>query len=165
MKQMSQTMSAKRAGIRRLAIVLAVLCLLPVVAADDDPSFLVVVHADNPTRSMERKVLSKIFLKKIVKWEDWEVEGQGKLRAVPIDLSSDSPTREAFSRVIHGRSISAVINYWQRNIFSDRAYPPEAVATVEEVFAHILQNPGGIGYVPADAVLPDWVQALEVTGD
>ena len=115
-------------------------------AAQDKPAYVVIVHPDNPAKSISKKRVSRILLKEISKWD-------GDLSAQPIDLDSKSPVRDEFSRDVHGRSVSSIKNYWQRQIFSGDGVPPPEVPDDEAVIAFVSTHPGAIGYVSANARL------------
>ena len=162
---MTRRMRLKRFAIRWLAISLVGACVMPASGpasgepAARDPGFQVVIHSDNPTPPLPSKTLSRIFLKRIGQRYRWS----GGTRVVPVDLDAKQPARDAFSKAIHGRSASSIKSYWNRQIFSGNSAPPPEVKTVEEVFQHIRENPGGVGYVPTGTALPDWVRGLEIT--
>src|ERR1700742_1659937 len=81
--------------------------------ADDAGDFRVIVHPENPSRSVERRFLGDAFLKEVSRWDDGAA-------IHPVDLRADSPTRAKFSDRIVQRSVAAVKNYWQQRIFSGR---------------------------------------------
>ena len=133
----------KKLGVMILVLALVGLCQLP-VAAQGNASYVVIVHPDNPAKSVSKKKVSRLLLKELAKWD-------GGLSAAPVDLDSKSETRREFSRDVHGRSVSSIKNYWQRQIFSGRAVPPPEVANDNAVISHVKSNPGAIGYVSAAA--------------
>lgn len=108
--------------------------------------FVVIVHADNPQSSLERKFLAKAFLKEVSRWHDGE-------QIHPVDLGRDSPIRSRFSERIIGRSVAAVRNYWQQRIFSGRGLPPPEVGSDQEVVRFVEGHRGGVGYVSVRADL------------
>ncbi|MEM9557653.1 MAG: substrate-binding domain-containing protein [Acidobacteriota bacterium] len=124
-------------------------------AAQDGSGFVIIVHADNPTTSLEASKIQKMFLKKSKRWED----GEG---VVAFDQDEKSPVRELFTEEIHGKSISAIKSYWQRMIFSGRDVPPEELASDQEVVARVGGERGGIGYVSAGTALGNQVKAITV---
>jgi ABC-type phosphate transport system substrate-binding protein len=148
---------------RRPARVLAVLPLLAMgmpAGAAQRPAppaapFTVVVNAGNPLLALPASEVSKMFLKKIIRWPS----GQP---VAAVDLPESSPVREGLSQAIHQRATSAVRAYWQKMIFSGRDVPPPEVASAAAVLAHVRTDPGGIGYVPVGTPLPDGVKALKV---
>ncbi len=135
----------KKLGIIVLVLVSMGLYHLP-VQAQDNTSFVVIVHPDNPAKSVSKKQVSRLLLKELPKWD-------GGLSAQPVDLDSQSDVRRDFSRNVHGRSVSSIKNYWQRQIFSGRAVPPPEVSDDNAVISFVKSNPGGIGYVSTSARL------------
>ncbi len=118
-------------------------------------SYRVVVHESNPVRSLSADRVSKLFLKKVTRWNDGrEVE--------PVDLDDDSPVREAFSESIHGKDVASIKSYWQKMIFSGRATPPPELSSDAEVLAYVRSNPGAIGYVRSGARVGDGVAVVEI---
>lgn len=106
-------------------------------------SYKVIVNPSNPVSSISREDLSRIFLKKTTKFSD----GRG---ASPVDLPANSPTREIFSKDVHGKPSSAVDAYWQQLIFSGRDTPPPQKSE-SGALEFVRSNENGIGYVPAGA--------------
>ena len=129
-----------------LAFALAATGFFAMQAQAQVSTYRVIVHKDNPADSISKKDLSLLLLKKKKRWAN-------RLRADPIDLESTSTVRNAFTKDVHGRSVSSIKNYWQRQIFSGREVPPPEVASDAEVIAHVSSHPGGIGYVSASATL------------
>ena len=118
--------------------------------------FVVVVNAGNPATGLSVAELSQMFLQKTPRWPSGE-------KVMAVDLTEDSPAREAFSKAILDRPTSAVKAYWQKMIFSGRDVPPPEKTSSADVLAFVRSNPGGIGYVPAGTDLPSGVRALQVT--
>lgn len=118
-------------------------------------NYIVIVHPDNTSSALSKGKISQLLLKKSSRWDDG-------LSAEPIDLDAKSPTREAMSRDVHGRSVNSIKSYWQRQIFSGRSVPPPEVGSDADVIAFVSSNPGGIGYVSASASLSG-VKAITVT--
>ncbi len=120
--------------------------------------FKVIVHPDNPVASLSAKDVSNFLLKKKTKWDS---DGF-KVAADPIDLDGGSSTRESFSRAVHGRSVSSIKSYWQRQIFSGREVPPPEVGNDADVIAYVSNRPGAIGYISASARL-DGVKEIVIS--
>ena len=91
-------------GICALATILAVFGIL--LHAEN---FKIIVHESNPTSSMTREEVSRIFLKKTTNFNG--------TAALPVDLVSSNPVRQTFSRYIHRRPVSAIKAFWQQQIF------------------------------------------------
>jgi ABC-type phosphate transport system substrate-binding protein len=123
---------------------LIVLC--GTVLPADDQKYWVVVHPENPVESLERSEVSRLFLKKTTKWADGRPVN-------PVDLPEKTSTRAAFSREIHGRSVSAIKKYWQQMVFSGKAAPPPEVPAEADVLAQVRADPSAVGYVSEEAVL------------
>jgi PBP superfamily domain len=120
-----------------------------------DSAFLVVINTGNEIEAMEKDQISRIFLKKITKWANGS-------RVEPVDLDSQSPVREVFSKDVHGRSVSAIKNYWQRQIFSGRDTPPSELDSDAKVIQFVSSHPGAIGYVSTSANV-DGVKVLRIS--
>ena len=127
---------------------LAVLALAGALAApaQQPASFVVIAHPQVPVSSVSRKHVSQLLLKEVSKWE-------GGLAAQPVDLDSKSPVRDAFSRHVHGRSVSSIKNYWLRKIFSGTEEPPPEVNDDSAAISYVRSHPGSIGYVSSQAKL------------
>ncbi|MEM8932593.1 MAG: substrate-binding domain-containing protein [Acidobacteriota bacterium] len=142
-----------------------ILLLLALVAATvfgvseirgQDADFVVIVHVDNPTESIEPRTLSKMFLKKVKRWPD-------DTPVVVLDQDDDNEVRSAFSRAIHKKSVSAIKSYWQRLLFSGRAVPPDELPSDADVIARVAAEVGAVGYVSPDAELGEGVKILPVS--
>ncbi len=130
---------------RNLAIALcAALILLGEASFGAAPAYKIVVNAKNPVASLSRAKVAAYFLKKSTSWE-----GGGAVQ--PVDLAEDSPAREAFTRDVLRRSVTAVKSYWQQRVFSGRDLPPPEKASDDEVIAFVKSNEHAIGYVSASA--------------
>ena len=119
-------------------------------------SYRVVVHASNPTASLSREALARVYLKKQTTWK------AGSQVAV-VDQSPKSPVRAQFSMQVLGRDVPTMKNYWQQSLFSGRGVPPIEQPSEQQVVAFVAANPGAIGYVSNDAQLSDNVKTIAVT--
>lgn len=127
---------------RTLSLLLALLLLGP--AAGWAADYQVIVNANNPTDILTKEQLGKMFLKKIVKWDTG-------IPIVPVDQVPISPARAVFTKIVHGKPVSAIASYWQQQIFAGRDVPPPSKASDDEVLAFVRSTPGAIGYVSAGA--------------
>ncbi|PYQ44581.1 MAG: hypothetical protein DMF77_06935 [Acidobacteria bacterium] len=123
----------------------------PATAAD---AFKVIVNARMTGRTVSRETLSQVYLGKVERW------GDGK-PITAVDLSTTSPVRAAFSQTVLGMSVVAVRMHWTRTMVSDH-FPPMVRSTDEDVIAFVASRTGSVGYVSADAVLPDTVHTVAV---
>jgi ABC-type phosphate transport system substrate-binding protein len=118
---------------------LALGAALPAAAAD----FKVVVHPDNPLGELTTTELSRLFLKKTLRWP----EGRP---VQPVEPGTPR-LRERFAQAVHGKSLDAVKAYWNQLIFSGRDVPPLEKADDAGVLAYVRANPGAVGYVSPGA--------------
>ncbi|MCG8457707.1 MAG: hypothetical protein MI919_15640 [Holophagales bacterium] len=102
--------------------------------------YKIIVNSGNPTTSLSKGQVSSYLLKKKSRWEN-------NVPVDPVDLEAGSDVRAAMSEEIHGRSVSSIKNYWQRQIFSGRGTPPREVKSDSAVIDFVRDNAGGIGYV------------------
>jgi ABC-type phosphate transport system substrate-binding protein len=118
--------------------------------ADEQNDFVVIVHQSNPYSEITIEELSNIFLKKISRWKHSDE------LIYPLDLLEDAPIRIVFSKVVHGRKVSSIKAYWQRQIFSGREIPPPEKETERDILEFISQKTGAIGYVSASTELDEY---------
>ena len=147
---------------RTLTVVLAGLALslgsmtsAPRLEAQNAMPFIVVVHESNPTTSISRDELSRIFLKKITVWRT-------KRPVTVVDQRESAKVREQFTRTVHRREVSSVASFWQQQIFAGRAVPPAQRTNDADVMLFVANNPDAIGYVNAGATLSPGVKAVVV---
>ena len=140
---------------RMIRVLLVLLALAVSARVEAQSNFVVVVHESNPTSSITRDELSKVFLKKITLW-------RSKQPVVVVDQNDRSPVRQQFTRSVHRREVTSVQSYWQQQIFAGRAVPPQVRSSDAEVLAFVAGNPSAVGYVSASAPLPMGVKAVSV---
>jgi ABC-type phosphate transport system substrate-binding protein len=117
--------------------------------------YKVVVNASASVAELPAATVSKLFLKQ-------ERKLPSGAPAVPVDLVKTAAARAAFTRVIHGRAVGAVEQYWQQQLFSGRDTPPESKPSDDDVLAFVKATPGAIGYVSASATIPSGVSVVTV---
>lgn len=122
--------------------------------AGDAPSFKIVVNASNSTSSLSRAEISNLFLKKTTVWSNGN-------KVLPIDQAEGAAVREAFSEQIHGKNVSAIKGYWQKQIFSGRGVPPPEKESDKEIIAYVQENPGAIGYISGATPIGDGIRVLK----
>jgi ABC-type phosphate transport system substrate-binding protein len=118
--------------------------------------YWVIVHPDNPTVTLRRDEVSKLFLKQITRWSDGRT-------AAPVDLAAAAPARDAFSRDVHRRPVQAIKKYWQQMVFSGKLAPPPEVASESDVLEMVRMDPAAIGYV-SDEVTLKGVKIVDIVG-
>jgi len=142
---------------RRLTVLLLLAAASAAPApAQDKPKvgFKVIVHASNLAAHIKKEQVATLFLGQ-ARWGDG-------VAAAPVDQSTRSPIREAFSTDVLGKPVAAVQAYWQQKLIKDREVPPPVKGTDEEVIAFVAKNRGGVGYVAAETELPATVKAVKV---
>lgn len=120
------------------------------------PAFVAVVHESSPLAEISEERLSKLFLKKVRRWESGEP-------VLAVDQEAGTHVRDAFTSIVHRRSVQAVVAYWQQQIFSGNEVPPPVRHGDDAVLAFVRSNPTAIGYVSARVQLPSGVKALKLT--
>jgi ABC-type phosphate transport system substrate-binding protein len=148
-----------RALISRMAlgVAIATAALLGTAATPHVASaqgFKLIAHSDVPVSELTAAAASNIFLKKDGKFP-------GGPEAVPVDQPASAAIRDAFSKAIHGRSTSAVVTYWQQQVFSGKDTPPPTKPSDEAIVAFVKSTPGAIGYVK-DGTATDGVKVVKL---
>jgi len=137
---------------RTFSFLLALILLGP--ATGWAAEYQVIVNPANPTDILTKEQLAKMFLKKIVKWDTGTP-------IVPVDQAPISPVRAVFTKIVHGKPVSAIASYWQQQIFAGREVPPAEKPGDAAVIAFVKANPGAIGYLTA-GVSADGVKFLTI---
>jgi hypothetical protein len=139
-----------RLRLHALAALAALLLTRSAVAED----FKVIVHPQNPAAEIGREELSRLFLKRALRWPDGEA-------AEPVEPPDDA-VRTRFAEQVHGKRLASVRAFWNQQIFSGRDVPPLERSTDAEVVAWVKAHRGAVGYVTAGADVVG-VKVLAVT--
>ena len=118
--------------------------------------FVIVVHPSVEGSQIRRSVLASIYQKDVVRWGN-------ELRIVPVDQSSQTAVREAFTREVLGESLGEVQKFWEQRLATNRQLPPIPRASDDEVLAFVASNKGAIGYVRPGVELPQGVKVVTLT--
>ena len=113
---------------------------MPASSTHAQGGFVVVVNSGNPVDSIERRKLSRLFLRQTRRWDHGA-------NAEPVDLPPGAAARDAFSQAVHRRSATSVISFWRQQIFSGRSVPPPERASGSAVISYVSSHRGGLGYV------------------
>ena len=145
---------------KRFTFLLAITTLLLVAQSGStaQQDYRIIVHPEHKIDSVSKGKVSQLLLKKVSRWDDGTP-------VAPVDLESKSPVREVVSRDVHGRSVSSIKSYWQREIFSGRDSSPEEVETDEEMIELVANEKGAVGYVSGTAELPDTLKVIRIAED
>ena len=144
----------RKTGVVLLGVLLAAALPGRVTGTPGASPFKVVVNPGVSGGKIKREVLARIFLGKAERW------GDGK-PIVPVDLSSTSLVREAFSAEVLGMRVDGVKAYWLRNVGTG-SWPPKTRASEQEVLAFVAAEPGAVGYVSEATPVPPTVRVVDV---
>jgi hypothetical protein len=123
----------------------AVLTLLaPTRGAGEAVDVVVIILHPRRTSQLSLEDVAQIYLKRRRFWEDGSP-------VVPLNLSSGTPLRERFSRVVLRESEARLAEYWNRQYFYG-IFPPATLASTEVVRRYVASDPNAIGYLPASEV-------------
>ena len=147
---MTRRRHATGAGIAA-AVLLALVCMLP--RATRAGELLIVAHPSVPVDRIEQDELARIFLLKKTRWPDGRP-------IVPVNREAESRARQWFTRIVLGRSMRALIGYWNQMQFRGHM-PPVVQESDAAVLGFVAHVPGAIGYVLArDEPLPPQVRVI-----
>ena len=154
---------ARSAFHRRYLVPAMLVCILsawPCPAATQAPSgdFWVVVHESNPVTELTADRLSRIFLRKLDRWDDGA-------RIAVVDQAADSRLYGSFATAVHRRSSAAVVSYWQQQIFSGRKMPPPVQKTDRAVLAFVSGDAHAIGYIARSTPIGPGVKVVGVSSE
>jgi ABC-type phosphate transport system substrate-binding protein len=144
-------------GWRRAGRILALLGLVvapgPVATASAD-GFRLIVNSSNSAHEIPRAEVAQCFLGGPRRWANGQV-------LVPIDQSTKSEVRRAFSQQVLLLDVEAVQVQWIRAITQGKGRPPLS-ASEADVIETVGKDPRMIGYVSADSELPPSVKVITV---
>ena len=126
----------------------ATLCLGLLAATLSVSAFaeiVVIIKADNPATTLERKEVSRIFLGRSKSFP-------GGGAAVPVNQGADSSVKATFEQELLGKSQSQMKAYWAKLSFSGRGSAPDPVGGDSAVVAKVGSDAEAIGYVDASAI-------------
>lgn len=136
---------------------LGFLLVAGVSAPQDSSAFKVVVNSSSSVSALTKARVSRLFLKKVTRWDN-------NSKVLPVDQLEKSAVRQAFSREIHNKDVTAIKSYWNTALFAGRATPPPELASDEEILSYVRSNAGAIGYVARSTSVGEDVKVVEVTG-
>ena len=119
------------------------------IIAGENINYMIVVHVTNPVNSLSKKELSKLFLKKVEKWDNgYEVH--------PVDLNEDSPIRNEFTEDIHQKELTKIIAYWKKEFFKNQTIAPPQMDSEQDVITYIESDSGAVGYISTSIPIVDY---------
>ena len=125
-------------------LALSFLCAPDTYAAFASERIIIVTHADNTGLRLSREQIRNLFMGASV-GRDLQ----------PVALPPGNRTRSLFNIKIVGLSDSRVQSYWAQMKFTGRRPPPQVVNSEKAMIQHLLDTPDSIGYLTADADLPE----------
>lgn len=124
---------------------IAMLILISLLAAPAFSGVAVIVSAKSPLTTLDASDISDIFLGKSPTYPDGR-------EAIPVELKSGSPVKDAFHDATTKKSASQLKSYWAKMLFSGKGTPPKEVDTDNAIKVLVAENPNVIGYVSTDSV-------------
>jgi ABC-type phosphate transport system substrate-binding protein len=106
---------------------------------------VVVVSAKSGVEQLTQDEVMNIFLGRHRKFSTG-------IAAVPVDQPTSTGLRAEFYHKLVDKALAEINAYWARLYFSGKTTPPLQAKTTSQVIAHIVDNPGGIGYLERDQV-------------
>jgi ABC-type phosphate transport system substrate-binding protein len=130
---------------RSLALALALFVLAtmaaPATVAQPRPARLVlVVHAKNEVKRLDRQRLRSIYLGQTTFWAS-------DVRVKPFNRVHDSASGKPFFRDVLGMTPARYRHTWQKQQLAGQGVEPEVVATAAGLVARVASSAGGIGYI------------------
>lgn len=101
---------------------------------------LVIVHANNPVSTLERKQVVDIFMGRATAFPTQQP-------AHTLDVTNSSDLRAIFYKSLTGKNEAQVDAYWATLVFAGRMSPPEKLPDEAAVIKAVKNNPAAIGYV------------------
>jgi ABC-type phosphate transport system substrate-binding protein len=128
---------------RLISIAFVLTVLAPLNTAGQEGRVAVIVH---PERHAELSIeeVTQIYLRRKRFWNDGAP-------IVPLNLPSQAPLREHFSRIVLNQTEARLADYWNRQYFYG-ILPPATLASTEAIRRYVASDPNAIGYIPVSEV-------------
>ncbi len=123
------------------ALVVAPLLWTAVPLAEGPPSFDIIVNKSNPIMSLPVTELQRVFRKQTRMWRHGE-------SMVPVDWDATSEMRQEFSRLVMGRSVREMADFWIQQSITQGLAPPSTQKSTRGILRFVASVPGAISYVP-----------------
>ena len=117
----------------------------------------VIVNPANPASQIQRTALVAIYMGTMTRWSDGTP-------IAPVDQSTRSAIRAAFSEKLLGKSLQAMQQHWLRKMAEGHA-PPPVKSSDAEIAAWVRAHPGAIGYVGNAFTLDETVRVVKVVDE
>ena len=106
---------------------------------------VVVVSAKSTVSGLSDNQVANIFLGKASRLPNGD-------RAVPVDQSDGTRTRDEFYQKLVGKSPAQVKAHWSKAIFTGKGQPPKEVGDSKATRRAVAGNPDFIGYIDSSAI-------------
>lgn len=106
-----------------------------------EPPFVVIVNKSNPITSLPVTELQRVFRKQTRMWRHGE-------SMVPVDWDATSEVRQEFSRLVMGRSVREMADFWIQQSITQGLAPPSTQKSARAILRFVASVPGAISYVP-----------------
>ncbi len=109
--------------------------------AEGPLSFDMSVNKNNPIMSLPVTELQRVFRKQTRMWRHGE-------SMVPVDWDATSEVRQEFSRLVMGRSVRELSDFWIQQSITQGLAPPSTQKSTRGILRFVASVPGAISYVP-----------------
>ena len=106
-----------------------------------EPPFVIIVNKSNPITSLPVTELQRVFRKQTRMWRHGE-------SMVPVDWDATSEVRQEFSRLVMGRSVREMADFWIQQSITQGLAPPSTQKSARAILRFVASVPGAISYVP-----------------
>lgn len=115
---------------------------------------VVIANKDVPTEHLTAEAIKKIFLGDTINWEANE--------GIVVVLLRDETVHKAFIKQYIKRTPTQFENVWRRNLFTGKGARSVRINNMDDLIQFVATTKGAIGYIPADANLPDDVKKISI---
>jgi len=109
--------------------------------AQEPPPFVVIVNKSNPITLLPLTELQRVFRKQTRMWRHGE-------SMVPVDWDATSEIRQEFSRLVMGRSVREMADFWIQQSITQGLAPPSTQKSTRAILRFVASVAGAISYVP-----------------
>ena len=127
--------------VRVAGLVVISLLWMAVPFAQGPPPFVVIVNKSNPIASLPLTELQRIFRKQTRMWRHGE-------SMVPVDWDATSEVRQEFTRLVMGRSVREMADFWIQQSITQGLAPPSTQKSTRAILRFVASVAGAISYVP-----------------
>ena len=106
-----------------------------------EPPFVVIVNKSNPIAALPLTELQRVFRKQTRMWRHGE-------SMVPVDWDATSEIRQEFSRLVMGRSVREMADFWIQQSITQGLAPPSTQKSTRAILRFVASVAGAISYVP-----------------